>query len=280
MYRIWASSVSVLLFAFCAKAQYDTIIHSGMLNVAVLKLDYDDLSFEGGAMYHFDCPQCTNDSIPFNVVYQEPLDFGGICLRMEPSLDTLFNGSIVWLGSGSIHFPTSFSSSMPFAIGNSVIDVPDTIQCLTTQGQPIYSTSWTTVAELCWNSISNLEITESFSNHDFRAAIYLYTPAVGFTDYSVAKWIMFLYYQDGMVNTPMLELNNFICSPNPFSESFQIHNSLTEWDYKIYTSTGEIVKMGVCTNGQIEGLSLFTPGIYFIEVSKEGQRMIRTLIKN
>ena len=206
-------------------AQFDTIIHQNKLNIAVLKLNYTDFSIQGGKMLYYDCLGCTKDSIPFNVDYQEPMDFGSICLRLNPSLDTVFSGSMIWMGTGVIDFPTNFNASMPFMSDNSVIQAPNNIQLLNQQGQQFNNA---TIINQCWNTVSTLEITESFSNFNYHAAIYLYTPKVGLTDYNYAKWIVFLYYQDAVAQIDDINFNDYQVFPNPFNDKIYVSNNLNE----------------------------------------------------
>lgn len=258
-------------------AQFDTIIHQNKLNIAVLKLNYTDFSIQGGKMLYYDCLGCTQDSVPFNVAYQEPMDFGSICLRLNPSLDTVFSGSMIWMGTGVIDFPTNFNASMPFMSGNSVIQAPNNIQLLNQQGQQFNNA---TIINQCWNTVSTLEITESFSNFNYHAAIYLYTPKVGLTDYNYAKWIVFLYYQDAVAQIDDLSLNDYQLFPNPCTDKIYVSNDLNGYDFNIYSSLGEILKFGTITNGVINNLAQFTSGVYFIDFIKDDKRITRKLIKN
>lgn len=280
MNRIYLTLISLSIISISCFAQYDTIIHSGQVNVALLKLNYYNYSFEGGVMEYLDCPACSIDSIPFDVVYDSPSDFGSICLRLDPSLDTIFRGSIVWAGSGSINYPTFFGTDMPFSLGNSIVSSPNTIQYLDPEGYTMTSPTAISDAYQCWNEIANYEITKVFSNNGFRAAIFLYTPSVGATNYNMAKWIVLLYHQEGMLNLPNLNASDVICTPNPFNESIQINTDLNGLDYKICSSSGEILKSGKCFDGNIDGLSHFSSGLYFLEVVRNEQTTIRKLIKN
>ena len=78
MNRIYLTLLSLSIISISCFAQYDTIIHSGQVNVAVLKLNYYNYSFEGGVMEYLDCPACSIDSIPFDIVYNSPSELGSI----------------------------------------------------------------------------------------------------------------------------------------------------------------------------------------------------------
>ena len=176
--------------------------------------------------------------------------------------------------------PTFFGTDMPFSLGNSIVSSPNTIQYLDPEGYTMTSPTAISDAYQCWNEIANYEITKVFSNNGFRAAIFLYTPSVGATNYNMAKWIVLLYHQEGMLNLPNLNASDVICTPNPFNESIQINTDLNGLDYKICSSSGEILKSGKCFDGNIDGLSHFSSGLYFLEVVKNEQTTIRKLIKN
>lgn len=257
-------------------AQFDTIIHQNKLNIAVLKLNYTDFSIQGGKMLYYDCLGCTKDSIPFNVDYQEPMDFGSICLRLNPSLDTVFSGSMIWMGTGVIDFPTNFNASMPFMSDNSVIQAPNNIQLLNQQGQQFNNA---TIINQCWNTVSTLEITESFSNFNYHAAIYLYTPKVGLTDYNYAKWIVFLYYQDAVAQIDDINFNDYQVFPNPFNDKIYVSNNLNDFEFNIFSSLGEKLKTGKIRNGEIN-ISQLTSGVYYIDFIKDDKKITRKIIKN
>lgn len=258
-------------------AQFDTIIHQNKLNIAVLKLNYTDFSIQGGKMLYYDCLGCTKDSIPFNVDYQEPMDFGSICLRLNPSLDTVFSGSMIWMGTGVIDFPSNFNASMPFMSGNSVIQAPNNIQLLNQQGQQFNNA---TIINQCWNTVSTLEITESFSNFNYHAAIYLYTPKVGLTDYNYAKWIVFLYYQDAVAQIDDINFNDYQVFPNPFNDKIYVSNNLNDFEFNIFSSLGEKLKTGKIRNGEINDISQLTSGVYYIDFIKDDKKITRKIIKN
>jgi hypothetical protein len=258
-------------------AQFDTIIHQNKLNIAVLKLNYTDFSIQGGKMLYYDCLGCTKDSIPFNVDYQEPMDFGSICLKLNPSLDTVFSGSMIWMGTGVIDFPSNFNASMPFMSGNSVIQAPNNIQLLNQQGQQFNNA---TIINQCWNTVSTLEITESFSNFNYHAAIYLYTPKVGLTDYNYAKWIVFLYYQDAVAQIDDINFNDYQVFPNPFNDKIYVSNNLNDFEFNIFSSLGEKLKTGKIRNGEINDISQLTSGVYYIDLIKDDKKITRKIIKN
>ncbi len=258
-------------------AQFDTIIHQNKLNIAVLKLNYTDFSIQGGKMLYYDCLGCTKDSIPFNVDYQEPMDFGSICLKLNPSLDTVFSGSMIWMGTGVIDFPSNFNASMPFMSGNSVIQAPNNIQLLNQQGQQFNNA---TIINQCWNTVSTLEITESFSNFNYHAAIYLYTPKVGLTDYNYAKWIVFLYYQDAVAQIDDINFNDYQVFPNPFNDKIYVSNNLNDFEFNIFSSLGEKLKTGKIRNGEINDISQLASGVYYIDFIKDDKKITRKIIKN
>jgi len=98
------------LLVFC---QSGSIIKSDSLNLCVLKLDYKTYNFEGGNLsYYKKCPAA--DSLPFIREYQAPCDFGNIKYKINSTLETVFNASIIWMGTGSITYPTTFSNYIPF----------------------------------------------------------------------------------------------------------------------------------------------------------------------
>ena len=76
--------------------------------VLLLKVNYENNAFEGGHETVF-----TNSTSTFTVTNQviPPSDFGNIKLFYSELNSQLFDGDIIWMGNGQIHFPTSFLSS-------------------------------------------------------------------------------------------------------------------------------------------------------------------------
>ncbi len=106
-------SVLFVLLPFFARAQV-VPINPDSLNLAVLVVDYDTYVFEGGNLNYYKKCTCASDSLPFIPHYDPPGDFGGISFTINESGDTIFDATIIWMGTGQIYYPNSFSLQWPF----------------------------------------------------------------------------------------------------------------------------------------------------------------------
>jgi len=163
-------------------------------NLVILKVDYLTHQFEGGKMFYL--PNIVSDSIPIHTVYQSPGDFGNITLLFGPANDTVFDGGIIWMGKGDIHYPI-LQDAMAFPSGNTTVAAPNAalIQYINKQMYPVSIPSGTNVL---WNAIKHLSITKQYMDANARVGLFLYTPSVGFGN--PADWDYFwVLYQPGIV---------------------------------------------------------------------------------
>ncbi|MEI7504493.1 MAG: hypothetical protein WCJ61_14535, partial [Paludibacter sp.] len=163
------------------------------LNLCVLIVDYKTYKFEGGDLNYYTV-NTSKDSLPFIIDYVPPGDFGSITFKLNKTFDTVFRASIIWAGTGNISFPKKFSLSNPFNLLNKKVIKPN-IEYFGMEGKKVYDdTLFIHQADSAWSSINSLEITNKFSEVDFKVGIYLYPPSEGAFIPDKAKWIIFLYY--------------------------------------------------------------------------------------
>lgn len=155
--------------------------------VLLLKVDYTTNTFEGGKELSF------NDSTAtFNieVEYQEPGDFGGIQLYYKELDKKIFDGTIVWNGSGKINFPESFepASSFEVILTNDYIFPTEGFENVFNPSQETYD------YQTIWGAVQSLVKAREFvlSNPDAKARIFLYTPSVGIGNPEEWDWIIIL----------------------------------------------------------------------------------------
>lgn len=264
--------------AFC---QYDTIIHPGQVTVATLIVDFQTYNFDGGNISYYDCPSCSNDTFPLLSEYVAPGDFGYMKFKLNPSMDIFFNGSIVWAGEGGIFYPTIFGIDPPFANSSINISTPDDFLTLDYDGMPMQGQNPVNDALLSWNAIRYLEITKIFSSQGFKSAVYFYAPAVGAFDAGPAKYIIFLYHQEGMVAVNEKEdLENYLkVYPNPVIDNLVIEtNDQNEINqrYIISSVEGEEIFQGNCSvNKTIISCSDLETGIYLYTIVNAENRIIK-----
>jgi hypothetical protein len=271
------SGVFIQLNSYC---QNDTILKDGYVNIATLKVSYSTYAFEGGDISYYTCPSCGVDSIPFAIDYVPPGDFGGVTFKLSPSLDTVFDATIIWMGTGQIYYPASFSTLDPFANSSIPTSIPNDLRYIDTDGNVMSDTSLVNRADLAWNAIDSLEITKLFADKGYESAIYLYPPRVGMFDPNVAKWIIFLYHND-IQNAQIDSYGNspqVLLFPNPSTGMVNLNQETVIsniQDYRIYNSLGKLVDRGRFSSETYQlDLSHLNSGLYLFYLSDEKKRPI------
>jgi hypothetical protein len=160
--------------------------------VLLLKVDYLTHTFEGGKEFTF--PNQTN-TFTIQTQYQAPSDFGGIKLYYQELNQQLFNGSIHWMGTGSILFPSDFQPAGAFAVVQTLVPV-----AFPTSGfQNVFNPDNTVYNyQDVWSSIAYLQKTGDYGywqTNTIAPKIFLYTPSVGIGDPATWKWIVILKRQ-------------------------------------------------------------------------------------
>jgi hypothetical protein len=250
----------------------DTVLKSNSLNFATLIVDYDTWDFEGGNLsYYQQCENCTEDSIPFEILVSYPGDFGSITYKIQYTLETVFYASIIWMGSGQIYHPENFTLSYPFNTTNHLVEKPGHIEYYDKYGTKVYSDSaFIKAADTAWQKIESLTITRLFSENNYKVGLYLYPPYVGIFSPEAAKWIIFFYLND--FNSSVHSLQNkdqLFIYPNPCTDYLTIEN-MTNADTRIdiLDLSGKTLlrqQMGLPTNNRIDVSSL-KPGVYLLRI--------------
>ena len=184
-------SILVLALQINCLSQTDSVIH-----IATMVVNYRNYKFEGCHNSKYTCPGCRMDSLPFFIEYQSPGDFGSILFKLKQSSDTLFSGTIMWMGTGQIIYPKKFNTKYPFNYVNKTPKKSSDIVYLDMNGTVTKDSLFIQKADSALNAIKSLSIMKNISDKKYKTAIYFYPPRVGKTDPYVAKWIIFLYYKD------------------------------------------------------------------------------------
>ncbi|UCG52798.1 MAG: hypothetical protein JSW58_04390 [Candidatus Latescibacterota bacterium] len=177
----------------CVGSQPTWSLPADSMNLAVLVSDYLTYEFERGALNHYPmCSGCDEEGLPFEIVFDPPLDFGDITFRYTERGDTLFRGTIVWMGTGAITYPTEFFDADEFERVSDPRRDP-----LSTEYFSVYpqfdEETFKAKADSAWQEVKTLDIVADFARKDYRVGVYMYPPTVGMFDPSVAKWVVFLY---------------------------------------------------------------------------------------
>jgi len=92
--------------------------------VLLLKVDYETNTFEGGNEATF-----SSSTASFTLTKQviPPGDFGNIKLFYSELNYKLFDGDIIWMGNGQIHFPTSFLPANQYIFLNTLVPIADPV---------------------------------------------------------------------------------------------------------------------------------------------------------
>jgi hypothetical protein len=169
---------------------YHWDIRSDTLNVAVLMFDYETYKFEGGALsYYKQCLNCGIDSIPMDMDYRSPGDFGWGHFKHSVTGDTIFFGTIIWAGTGKISVPKYIYPADSFeTIMFRRVKEPSVVKLF-----PSRVSISEVQTEAIWTVASHLDIVHAFNKFgSFNVGYYMYPPRVGIFDPRVAKWIVFL----------------------------------------------------------------------------------------
>ena len=166
----------VLLFS-CKKKENLFIQKTYSNKILVLKIDYMTNQLEGAKELSF------QDSDDFTISHESksPGDFGWIKLYYKEFNQLIFEGSIIWNGTGELIYPKplinvnqldTIVTSLPFP-GDSIFEKNDTAGYFNPD-----SVSFSTI----WSSISNLKLVSDYRmcNPTGKIHVFSYTPNIGF----------------------------------------------------------------------------------------------------
>lgn len=171
------------------------IIRPGTMSLAILVSDYSSGTFERGTIdYYPACDGCDDDTLPVTIRYNPPGDFGDITFEYSATGDTLFHGTIIWMGTGGMEYPREFIPADEFESLPDTPPAPLSIEYFNI-APAFEEETFKQQATLAWNRVRNLDIVNEFAQGEYRVGIYLYAPAVGLFNPEAAKWIIFLHAQ-------------------------------------------------------------------------------------
>ena len=241
----------LLLINGISIAQVNWKLDYNSANFAFLKVDYTTYNFEGGYFAKFGYhPGHDIYEIPFDIIYNPPFDFGDITFKYSGTGDSIFAATIVWAGRGHITYPDSISGSNEFSVDSSINVIPYSFQYYNYIGE-IKDSIFRQKADSAWLSVKNLSVVKRFGEEGnvFRVGLYLYTPSVGAFDPYTAKWIVFLYRGQLLLNVgddvnkpeSYRLLQNY---PNPFNPLTTIQYAIGKRQFvslKVYDISGREV---------------------------------------
>lgn len=176
------------LLTGCLDDNDEYIYHTHDNSVVLLKINYTDFEFEGGIeiFLHSEFNESTN--IPIGVDYVPPGDFGSISLYYEPKEELIFEGSIIWAGSGERSFPTYIYHPDNFLFLDEEITKPadERFQIIFSEEGVNYP------LEDIWNSINDLAIVNRYLQGGKNIGLFRYTPSVGVGDPNEWSWYVIM----------------------------------------------------------------------------------------
>jgi len=185
MKNLYLIAIVLLILLGCTKD--DELINSN--RIVLLKVDYMTEVFEGGKEIILSNNSPDTDTLPINVIYYPPGDFGNITLYYQPTNEMIFDGSIIWMGTGHINFPEEFDSAESFSKLETEIEQPEIsefqIIFYELNYQPIDYTE-------IWSAINKLEIVSDYLKSNKKIGLFLYTPSVGVGDPNEWDWFVIM----------------------------------------------------------------------------------------
>lgn len=177
--------ISILLG--CNSENIDIGVDTNAPNqILMLKVDYTTNTFEGGTILGF-----TNLKETFTITHEyiPPGDFGSVRLIYKELNQTLFAGTIHWMGLGKMRFPEKLEHANAFVQGetndlrypNGFENVFNPNNLELNYNKP-------------WRSVQSLVKVQEFlaANPNQNAKMFLYTPSVGEGDPKDWYWIIYL----------------------------------------------------------------------------------------
>ena len=155
--------------------------------VLLLKVDYLTNTFQGGKETTY-----TENSNTFTISHQSvpAADFGNIKLKYNEINQILFDGDIIWMGLGQIHYPQNMLAANQFGAVLTADVVFPTTNFNPILSQPNLGNNYNQV----WMAVQNLVKVRQYliSNPTGVVYLYLYTPSVGVGNPADWKWIILM----------------------------------------------------------------------------------------
>lgn len=153
----------------------------------ILKVDYLTNNFEGGKETLFTIPTST---FTITTQYDSPGDFGNIRLIYQELNEIIFDGSIIWMGTGEIHIPQNILAANQFnhVLTSDYVYPRGGFENVFNPNEQEYDYSQ------IWSSVQGLVKVREYlsSNPNASVKLFLYTPSVGIGNPADWDWIIFI----------------------------------------------------------------------------------------
>ena len=180
--------IFLTIFSSCSEENAPVEATSNEPNkVLLLKVDYLTNTFQGGKETIY-----SENSNTFTISHQivAPVDFGNIKLKFDEINQIIFDGDIIWMGLGQIHYPQNMLAANQFdAVLTADVVFPNT-SFNHILPQPNLGNNYNQV----WMAVQNLVKVRQYliSNPTGVVHLYLYTPSVGVGNPADWKWIILM----------------------------------------------------------------------------------------
>lgn len=176
----------VISFSACEEIAEETPIKAEN-KVLMLQVDYLTNKFEGGKELTF-LKLDSNFSIESQ--YKAPGDFGNIRLMYKELNETIFDGSIIWMGKGNIKYPEAILTADKFENVSTYDFVYPSQGFLNVFNPSKQDYDYMPV----WSSVQGLVKVREFLkvNKNTKIQLFLYTPSVGVGNPEDWDWIIFV----------------------------------------------------------------------------------------
>ncbi|MFQ5512773.1 MAG: hypothetical protein ACE5EO_13120 [Candidatus Krumholzibacteriia bacterium] len=166
------------------------VLKPDSMNLGILILDFLSYEFEGGRLDYFPpCDSCDVDSLPFEQIYNPPVDLGDITFRYTETGDTLLYATTIWGGSGRIVYPSEFLATERFIRTWPPLRPPVRMEYFFNDAR----TTRFARADTAWQHAKTLDVVREFSSAEYRVGVYLHGARSADPDPTLNSWVIFLY---------------------------------------------------------------------------------------
>lgn len=246
--QIWPDSTTRIDLVMPGYPEF--VLPEDSVSYALFVCDYETGTFEAAALASFaTCPEVDTTEFPVTLSHYPPADFGSTLLAYPCSDDTVFYGTVIWMGAGQILQPQIFIPAAALELLETPAPAPQTVQSWWVSGMPIVQPNHLESADSAWAGIRNLAFLHTFAEYPYHVVNLLYTPSVGEIDYSVAKWVIIAYRNptlsgiaENSITPRCFKIDRVY--PNPFNPATTIAYSLAEersLDLTVFDLRGTVV---------------------------------------
>ncbi|PZF74391.1 hypothetical protein [Taibaiella soli] len=188
-----------LLLGSCKKSSDTKPASSDGAKLVMLKVDYQTGKFEGGKIFTYPAGSYVADSIPIQEIVKPAGDFGNVTLKYIPTGDTVFFGTVIWMGGGQRILPQQLDSSNKFAPFQLSVLKPDSTKVKYFGGANRIEFDPSQNFASIWYSIAGLSVTANAIGVDHaKVGLFLYTPSVGIGDPAEWDYYWLLYIRNSL----------------------------------------------------------------------------------